>query len=80
MRLLQQKKVANISQFKDLPEETPLPLIIRIKVTADCVVFMLVSSQMLWVQIKLLIVSLLIEQCLVLIPSPKFLEINLKKP
>ncbi|XP_029448909.1 protein lin-9 homolog isoform X3 [Rhinatrema bivittatum] len=34
IRLLQQRKVADISQFKDLPEEIPLPLVIGTKVTA----------------------------------------------
>lgn len=33
IRLLQQRKVADISQFKDLPEEIPLPLVIGTKVT-----------------------------------------------
>ncbi|OXB68338.1 hypothetical protein ASZ78_015278 [Callipepla squamata] len=34
IRLLQQRKVADISQFKDLPDEIPLPLVIGTKVTA----------------------------------------------
>ncbi|KAF4800451.1 Protein lin-9 like protein [Turdus rufiventris] len=34
IRLLQQRKVADLSQFKDLPEEIPLPLVIGTKVTA----------------------------------------------
>ncbi|XP_069464786.1 protein lin-9 homolog isoform X2 [Ambystoma mexicanum] len=34
IRLLQQRKVADVSQFKDLPEEIPLPLVIGTKVTA----------------------------------------------
>ncbi|NXW05385.1 LIN9 protein, partial [Fregetta grallaria] len=35
IRLLQQRKVADISQFKDLPEEIPLPLVIGTKVTGN---------------------------------------------
>lgn len=35
IRLLQQRKVADISQFKDLPEEIPLPLVIGTKVTGS---------------------------------------------
>ncbi|XP_053316675.1 protein lin-9 homolog [Spea bombifrons] len=34
IRLLQQRKVADVSQFKDLPEEIPLSLVIGTKVTA----------------------------------------------
>lgn len=34
IRLLQQRKVADVSQFKDLPDEIPLPLVIGTKVTA----------------------------------------------
>ncbi|XP_020914931.1 protein lin-9 homolog [Exaiptasia diaphana] len=34
IRLLQQKKVSELSKFKDLPEEVPLPLVIGTKVTA----------------------------------------------
>nr|XP_014353586.1 PREDICTED: protein lin-9 homolog [Latimeria chalumnae] len=34
IRLLQQRKVTDVSQFKDLPEEIPLPLVIGTKVTA----------------------------------------------
>ncbi|XP_036309499.1 protein lin-9 homolog isoform X5 [Pipistrellus kuhlii] len=34
IRLLQQRKVADLSQFKDLPDEIPLPLVIGTKVTA----------------------------------------------
>ncbi|CAL8314605.1 unnamed protein product [Lota lota] len=34
MRLLQQRKISDMSQCKDLPEEIPLPLIIGTKVTA----------------------------------------------
>lgn len=33
IRLLQQRKVADVSQFKDLPDEIPLPLVIGTKVT-----------------------------------------------
>ena len=33
IRLLQQRKVAGVSQFKDLPDEIPLPLVIGTKVT-----------------------------------------------
>lgn len=35
IRLLQQRKVADISQFKDLPDEIPLPLVIGTKVTGN---------------------------------------------
>ncbi|XP_063775033.1 protein lin-9 homolog isoform X2 [Pseudophryne corroboree] len=34
IRLLQQRKVADVSQFKDLPDEIPLSLVIGTKVTA----------------------------------------------
>ncbi|XP_067841289.1 protein lin-9 homolog [Heptranchias perlo] len=34
IRLLQQRKVTELSQYKDLPEEIPLPLVIGTKVTA----------------------------------------------
>ncbi|XP_031571520.1 protein lin-9 homolog [Actinia tenebrosa] len=34
IRLLQQKKVTELSKFKDLPEEVPLPFVIGTKVTA----------------------------------------------
>lgn len=34
MRLLQQRKISDLSQCKDLPDEIPLPLIIGTKVTA----------------------------------------------
>ncbi|XP_019514560.1 PREDICTED: protein lin-9 homolog [Hipposideros armiger] len=34
IRLLQQRKVADLTQFKDLPDEIPLPLVIGTKVTA----------------------------------------------
>eukprot|EP00058_Branchiostoma_floridae_P022977 XP_002608467.1 hypothetical protein BRAFLDRAFT_96604 [Branchiostoma floridae] len=34
IRLLQQRKVTDISNFKDLPDEIPLPLVIGTKVTA----------------------------------------------
>ncbi|XP_039604160.1 protein lin-9 homolog isoform X2 [Polypterus senegalus] len=34
IRLLQQRKVTDVSHFKDLPEEIPLPLVIGTKVTA----------------------------------------------
>uniref|UniRef100_H0XPR2 DIRP domain-containing protein n=1 Tax=Otolemur garnettii TaxID=30611 RepID=H0XPR2_OTOGA len=34
IRLLQQRKVADVSQFEDLPDEIPLPLAIGTKVTA----------------------------------------------
>lgn len=33
MRLLQQRKLSDVSNCKDLPEEIPLPLIIGTKVT-----------------------------------------------
>lgn len=33
MRLLQQRKLADVSTCKDLPDEIPLPLIIGTKVT-----------------------------------------------
>lgn len=39
IRLLQQRKVADISQFKDLPEEIPLPLVIGTKVTGNFIAF-----------------------------------------
>eukprot|EP00061_Rhincodon_typus_P016851 g45279.t1 len=34
IRLLQQRKVTELSQYKDLPDEIPLPLVIGTKVTA----------------------------------------------
>ncbi|KAL9955438.1 hypothetical protein ACROYT_G036766 [Oculina patagonica] len=34
IRMLQQRKVTELSRFKDLPEEVPLPLVIGTKVTA----------------------------------------------
>ncbi|XP_058948836.2 protein lin-9 homolog isoform X1 [Pocillopora verrucosa] len=34
IRMLQQKKVTELSRFKDLPDEVPLPLVIGTKVTA----------------------------------------------
>lgn len=35
MRLLQQRKITDISLCKDLPEEIPLPLVIGTKVTGE---------------------------------------------
>ena len=35
VRLLQQRKAAEVTEFKDLPEEIPLPLVIGTRVTGQ---------------------------------------------
>jgi len=35
VRLLQQRKAAEVMEFKDLPEEIPLPLVIGTRVTGE---------------------------------------------
>lgn len=41
MRLLQQRKLSDVSNCKDLPDEIPLPLIIGTKVTGKTVLIKL---------------------------------------
>ena len=35
LRLLQQRKVSHLDDYKDLPEEIPMPLVIGTKVTGE---------------------------------------------
>ena len=45
MRLLQQRKISDMSQCKDLPEEIPLPLIIGTKVTGNLTISLRFTRQ-----------------------------------
>lgn len=48
---MQQRKVADLSQFKDLPEEIPLPLVIGTKVTGNLLKANKISSQVYFAKI-----------------------------
>lgn len=65
MRLLQQRKITDISLCKDLPEEIPLPLVIGTKVTGEW-------ELTIWQAARIRVVQLYLYLGYPLIPSTQF--------